>query len=123
MDPLGDLERVGGLSQRSGTGRGTHPEVQEGSGAFPKVKDGWVDPPGGLGQFRGPSRRSGMGLGDSQGGPGLVERISRRSRTGREVLRKVRNGSGGPPGGPGLVGVPSEGSGTSGEVLLKDRHG
>ena len=64
-----------------------------------------------------------MGLGDPQGGLGLVGRTSRRSGTGREVLQKVRNGSGGPPGGLGLVGRPSKGSGTSGEVLLKDRHG
>ena len=51
-----------------------------GEGVLWKV-GGWVG-----GRFGGPFWRFEMGLGDPQGGPGLVGRTARRSGTGREVL-------------------------------------
>ena len=58
-------------SGRSGTGRGTHPEVLEGSGTFGQVLDG---------------------LGDPQAGPRWVGGPSVRFGNGRGTLRQVRDG-------------------------------
>ena len=50
-------------------------------------------------------------LGGSSGGPGVVGRLLRTSRSGWEALPEIREWSGGPPGGPRLVGMPSRRSG------------
>ena len=67
--------------------------------------------------------------GDPSGGSGRVWRPSQMSKTGREGLQKVRDGSGNPPvvqdgsgdppGGLGLVREPSRMSGTGREPLQK----
>ena len=66
----------------SGTGRGTHEEVWDGSENLGDVR--YVS-------------------GDSQGGLGRVEGHSERSRTGRGTLPVVRDWSGDLPGGPRRV--------------------
>ena len=86
--------RIGGPTWRSGTDRGTLPEVRDES----------RDPTKGLGRVGGPSQRSRMGRvllpevwdgsEDPTGGPGLVEGPSERSGTGRETLPVVRDWSG-----------------------------
>ena len=77
-------------------GRGTLPEVWDGSG----------DPPGGPRWIGKPCRRSGTGRGTPE-----------KSGTGRRTLRKIRDGSGDPPKGPGWVGGPSRRSGTGLETF------
>ena len=131
--PSKDPKYVGKSYGRSGTGRGTHPKIRDGSG----------DRKEGPGRVVGPSQRSGMGwgilpkvqdgLGDPSGGPGWVGGPSIRFGTGREDLQGVWDGSRDPQGDPRRVGGPSGRSGTgrgpskmSGtrwEVLWKVRNG
>ena len=83
---FGGSRRVGGPSGRTGTGRGTLPEVLDGSG----------DPlgsPNGLGE---PFRRSETGQGNPWGGLGRVGRLFGWSVTGRGTLGEVWNGLGDP---------------------------
>ena len=89
-DPWGGWGWVGGLSGRSGTGRGTREEVKYGSG----------DPPIGLGRDRAPSKRPKTfrvvqnGSDDPRGSLGLVGEPSGRFGMGRGTLGEVRSGSG-----------------------------
>ena len=73
-------------------------EVWDMSGTLKEVRDGSVDPQGGSGWVRGPSRRSSMG---------------------RETLRKVWDGTEYTWGGPGRVGGPSGRPGTGRGTLRK----
>ena len=97
-DPREGPERVGGISVRFGTGRGTHKEVWD------VVQDSSGDTWGGQGRVRAISGRSGTGQGtlgseDPSGGPGRVVYplgfsgrvggISMRSGTDRINLEEV----------------------------------
>ena len=96
------MKQVGGPSQRSGTGRGTLEEVQDGS----------RDPPGGPGRVGGPSGKSWK----EQGIPGMFV-------TGQRTLGEVGDRWGDTRGGLGRVGGPSERSGSGRGTHGEDRDG
>ena len=81
---------------RSGTGRGTHPKVWNGSG----------DPLEGLGRVGVPFPDFRYGSGDPRGGSGRVGVHSPRSGTGPLTYVEVPERLGDSPGGLGRVGVP-----------------
>ena len=86
---------------RSGTGRGTHWEVLDGS-SDPRGTHGEVL--NGSRTIEGPAERSWTDWGTLGGRPGWVEGPSLLTGTGRGALGEERDGSGDPQGCPGRVG-------------------
>ena len=91
-------------------------------GTHPKVRDGLGDHLGGPGQVERSTRRSRTGR-DPPRSPVRVGGPTQKTRTGRETFPEVQDGLVDPPGGPGRVWGPFWRSGTCRGTLPEVRDG
>ena len=104
--PWGGPGQVGGPSRKYGMDWGPSGRSETGRGTLWEVRDGLVDPQGGLGRVGGPTGRSGTGREtleagwdgseDTLGSSGWVGGPLERSKIGRGTIPEVRDGSGDP---------------------------